>query len=48
MLVLHLVPDGVGGLDALLDFVFDAHAVQGLLNRAGELVEQFVARCLCQ
>ena len=44
VLVLHLVPNGVGRLDALFDVVFYAHLVQRLLNRCSELIEEFVAR----
>ena len=39
MLVLHLVPDGVGGLYTLLEFVLDMHAVKGCTYRLGEIVE---------
>ena len=45
--VLHLAPDRVGRLHTFLDLVFDAHLLQGSLNRIGELVEQLVARSLC-
>ena len=42
VLVLHLVPDGVGALHALLDFVFDPHSLKGVLNGRGKLCKQFV------
>ena len=40
MLVLHLAPDGVGCLHALLDGIFDAHLLEGILDGRCELVEQ--------
>ena len=43
VLVLHLVPDGVGGFYTLLDGVLDSHLLQLDLDGHDELVEQFVA-----
>ena len=42
MLVLHLVPDGVGRLYAFLNLILYAHLVEGFLDRSCKLVEQFV------
>ena len=47
MLVLHLVPDGVGTLYSLLDGVFDTHLGESRLYGLCKLVEEFVARILC-
>ena len=46
MLVLHLVPDGVGRLYAFLNLILYAHLVEGFLDRSCKLVEQFVTRLL--
>ena len=43
MLVLHLVPDGVGTFDACLQFVLYSHAVESLANGSGELGEERIA-----
>ena len=43
MLVLHLVPDGVGAFHPFLQCVFDAHLVESLLDGLCKLVEEFVA-----
>ena len=48
VLVLHLVPDGVGGLHTFLDLILDTHLLQGVLDGVGELGKQFVARNLCR
>ena len=48
VLVLHLVPDGVGAFYSLLDGVFYSHLVECLLDRACKLVEEFVSRLLCR
>ena len=42
MLVLHLVPDGVGAFYPFLQSVFDTHLVESLLDGLRELVEKFV------
>ena len=42
MLVLHLVPDGVGGLHAFLNLILDAHLLQRGLDGSRELVKKFV------
>ena len=47
MLVLHLVPDGVGAFHACLQFVLYAHAVESLAYGSGELCEERIALCLC-
>ena len=39
MLVLHLVPDGVGGLDALLDMIVQSQLLQFYLDGDDELIE---------
>ena len=44
VLVLHLVPDGVGALDAFLYLVFDAHSFKGCFDRRGKLCKQLVTR----
>ena len=43
ILLLHLVPDGVGSLDAGLDGVFDAHLVELLADGSRELLEERLA-----
>ena len=48
VLVLHLVPDRVGGLYSFLDLILDAHLLQRVLDGVGELGKQFVARHLCR
>ena len=48
VLVLHLVPDGIGRLDTLLYLVLDAHRLEGIFDRFGETVEEFVALGLRQ
>ena len=47
VLVLHLVPDGVGSLDTFLDFVLDAHLLERLLNGSRKLVEELVTVGFC-
>ena len=47
VLVLHLVPDGVGAFHACLQFVLYAHAVESLAYGSGELCEERIALCLC-
>ena len=48
VLVLHLAPNGVRRLDALLDVILDAHLVERLLDGCGELREQLMTRGLCR
>ena len=43
MLVLHLVPDGIGAFHPFLQCVFDTHLVESLLDGLCKLVEEFVA-----
>ena len=43
VLVLHLVPDGVGAFDACLEFVLYSHAVESLAYGSGELCEERIA-----
>ena len=47
MLVLHLVPDGVGAFHPCLDVVFQSHLVECLTYRGCKVGEEFIARCLC-
>ena len=47
VLVLHLVPDGVGAFDACLEFVLYSHTVESLAYRSGELCEERIALRLC-
>ena len=42
MLVLHLVPDGVGAFYAFLNLIFDTHPLKGFLDGSGKLCKQFV------
>ena len=42
--VLHLVPNGVGGLDAFLYLVAKPHFLQFYFDGDDELIEEFVAR----
>ena len=42
MLVLHLVPDGVGAFYTFLNLIFDTHPLEGLLDGGGKLCKQFV------
>ena len=46
MLVLHLRPDGIGGLHAGVNHVAHAHLVQGGTDGGGELLEEDVALLL--
>ncbi len=48
MLVLHLVPDGVGTFDARLDFILQSHLVQLFADGGCEIGEELVALLLCQ
>ena len=47
MLLLHLVPDGVGRLYTTDDVIFQPHCVQLLANRLCELVIKNIAFVLC-
>ena len=47
MLVLHLVPNGIGSLDAFLDFIFDAHLLERLLDGSRKLVEELMTVGFC-
>ena len=43
VLVLHLVPDGVGALHAFLNLIGDAHLLQGILDGTRKLIEELIA-----
>ena len=47
VLVLHLVPDGVGAFDACLEFVLYSHAVESLSYGSGEVCKERIALSLC-
>ena len=47
MLILHLIPDGVGSLDTFLDFIFDAHLLERLLDGSRKLVEELMTVGFC-
>ena len=48
MLVLHLVPDGVGALHAFLNLIGDTHLLESVLDGSCELVEEVVTRNTCR